>query len=179
MVAMKVTKSQKVYFGVLAVGLLALGVDRFVLTPPTAAASDDAQSLLVKPGDASTGAADAIPAIPASFTIQANPISDKLKQLNDSVPASKGELRDAFTPGTAWTGATPAASATAAVVNFPDTHHLTGVLVSGRTGQAMVDGKDVLVGQTLDGFKLIAVKPGIAVFQQGDVQVTLRIAKDQ
>jgi hypothetical protein len=116
----------------------------------------------------------------AAATIQANPIAEKLKQLNDSIPAPKGDIRDAFTPGASWAGTTAAGGFGAApTVSFADTHHLTGVLVSGRTGQAMIDGKDVLVGQTLDGFKLVAVKTGIAMFQQGDVQITLRIAKDQ
>lgn len=176
MVAMRVTQSQKVYFGLLAVGLIALGVDRFVLTPPAAAASDDTQSLLVKPADSSAGT---VPLVASPVSIQSNPIANKLKQLNDSIPAPRGEMRDAFTPGAAWAGATGGAFGNGALANFSDTHHLTGVLVSGRAGQAMVDGKDVLVGQTLDGFKLIAVKPGVAVFQQGDVQITLRIGKDQ
>jgi hypothetical protein len=180
MVAMKVTKSQKVYFGLLIVGLLALGVDRFVLTPPAAQAADNAQALLVKPVDSSTGVDNAVPML-AAANIQGNSIADKLKELNDSIPAPKGEIRDAFTPGTAWvpTAKSSVAGSNAAIENFSQTHHLAGVLVAGRTGQAMVDGKDVLVGQTLDGFKLIAVKPGIAVFQQGDVQITLRIAKDR
>lgn len=176
MVAMKVTKSQQVYFGLLAVGLIALGVDRFVLTPPAAQASDDAQSLLMKPADSAAAAGNATPA-PTAVSIQPNPIADKLKQLSASVPAPKGEMRDAFTPGNSWTGG-PAGLATGAE-NFSLNHHLTGVLVSGRSGLAMVDGKDVLVGQTLDGFKLISVKPGMALFAAGDLQVTLRIARDQ
>jgi hypothetical protein len=177
MVAMKVTKSQRVYFGLLVVGLAALGVDRFALTPPTALGADDAQSLLVKPADASAGVSDATP-LPTAVSIQSNPIADKLKQLNDSIPAPKGEIRDAFTPGAAWTG-TVAGGVSGSTATFSQTHHLTGVLVCGRSGQAMVDGKDVLVGQTLDGFKLIAVKPGMAVFAAGDLQTTLRIARDQ
>ena len=154
MVAMKITKSQKAYFGLLTVGLIALGVDRYVLTPPAAQAADDAQSLLVKQGDSVTSG-DVTAASPAAFTIKTNAIADKLKKLSDSQPAANGEIRDAFTPGAAWIAAnTPPAPPAAPppphaeVPNFSQTHHLTGVLVSGRTGQAMIDSKDVMIGQT-------------------------------
>jgi hypothetical protein len=178
--AMKITKSQKVYFGLLAAGLVALGVDRFVLSPQTAAAADNAQSLLIKPGDSVTASGNVLSSSSTVTSLKTNPVADKLKRLNDSVPAAKGDLRDAFTPGAAWVSAVGGdSSAPNGVANFSQTHHLTGVLVSGRTGQAMIDGKLILMGQTVDSYKLIAVKTGIAIFEAGDVQVTLRIAKDQ
>ena len=38
----------------------------------------------------------------------------------------------------------------------------------------MIDGKLVSVGQTVDGYKLVSVGQGVAVFQMGDNSVTLR-----
>jgi hypothetical protein len=47
-------------------------------------------------------------------------------------------------------------------------------MLSESSGAAMVDGKLIRVGQSIDGFKLVSVSKGKAVFQSGKVTATLQ-----
>ncbi len=58
---------------------------------------------------------------------------------------------------------------------FKSANRLDGVLTSGRNPIALVNGRTVRLGQTIDGFELIAVQDRIAVFQLDDVRVELHI----
>jgi hypothetical protein len=167
---MKVTKEQKIYLGLLGLGLVAFAMDRFVFTPPAAQAADTSSDLLVNksatPGLHATGAAGAKPA--AASTL--NPVAQKLGTLSESMHLSNVPVRDALTPSPNWSGITTAAADEA---SFEQKHELSGVMVSGKHPAAVVDGKLILVGQTVDGLKLISVAKGAAMFQAGESTVTL------
>jgi|SRR5581483_10432434 len=165
---MKVTKEQKVYVGVLLIGLVAFGLDRTIFTPSSAEAADSSSDLLVsKPSPGAHPAA----APKAAVQSNANPISHKLTELSESLHVSGEQTKDAFEPSLTWQGKT-AGGAVADTRGFEQTHHLNGVMV-GRFPAAMIDGKLVAVGQVLDGYKLVSVTHGAATFQSGETQVTL------
>ena len=58
---------------------------------------------------------------------------------------------------------------------FKSANRLDGVLTSGRDPIALVNGQTIRLGQTIDGFELIAVQDRIATFQLDDVRVELHI----
>lgn len=171
---MKVTKEQKVFFGLLVVGLVALGVDRFVLSPGTAEASDDSASLLVaKAPTSAAGAASPATAVKSPAVATANnPIAQKLNDLSESLHLANAPVKDSFSVPAAWNEKPGTVGATGK--SFEQSHELSGVMVSGRHPAAMIDGKLVQVGQTVDGYKLVSVMQGAAVFQSADTFVTLR-----
>jgi hypothetical protein len=162
---MKVTKEQKVYLGLLAIGLVALTLDRLVFTPSSAEAADSSSDLLVTHSEPPTA-----PAAKSTASSTSNPVAQKLALLSESMHLAAAESRDAFTPSAAWVGK-PAASTD--TKSFEQTHQLSAVIV-GRRAAAMVDGRLIAVGQTIDGYKLVSVIQGAATFQAGDVSVTLR-----
>src|SRR4051794_16837278 len=97
-----------------------------------------------------------------------NPIASKLAALSESMHLPNAPLKDAFTPGPSWYG-----SSTSDLRSFEQTHQLTGSILSGSHAAAFVDGKLLLVGQTVDGYKLMSVAKGRAVFQSSEASATL------
>ena len=170
---MKVTKQQKVYAGLLVLGLIALVLDRCVFTPSSADASDQASDLLIaKP--AQTRTESPAPAHKASATAPAgNPVALKLTQLSESMHLPGTAVKDAFCPAPTWSGGNTAGPG-AEVRSFEQSHTLIGVMLGGASAAAMVDGKLVRVGQSIDGYKLLSVSKGKAVFQSGEITATLQ-----
>jgi hypothetical protein len=170
---MKVTKQQKVYAGLLVLGLTALVLDRCVFTPASADASDQASDLLIaKPAQSRTES----PAPNRKATTTApsgNPVALKLTELSESMHLPATAVKDAFSPAATWSGS-GTTTAGGEVRNFEQTHTLIGVMVSGGSAAAMVDGKLVRVGQSIDGYKLISVSKGKAVFKSGEITATLQ-----
>ena len=165
---MKVTKEQKIFIGLLVVGLVALGVDRFMLTPSSAEASEDASTLLVAKPQAAKPTPP--PNAKSAVAATANPVAQKLLALSESLHIANTPVKDTFATPVAWTDKP---GTVAGGKRFDQAHSLSGVMVSGRHPAAMIDGKLVSVGQTIDGYKLVAVAQGTAVFQFGDTTVTL------
>ena len=170
---MKVTKQQKIFLGLLGLGLAALTLDRFVLAPASAEAADDSASLLVsKEAHPAAPAPPALQKAPTVNSTAGDPITHKLKALSDAMHLAESPARDAFVPAPAWSGGPGAPGM--ATRNFEEAHQLSGVMLSGSHPAAMVDGRMVLTGQMVDGYKLVSVTKGAAVFQSGETQVTLR-----
>jgi hypothetical protein len=167
---MKVTKKHKIYGVVLLLGLSALGADRTILTPKESSAAETPTALLIKPAEAT-----AAPLQTQSLASPLeNPVSRKLKSLGVSLKLSDAETKDAFEPPVAWTGVS--ANSNKTVESFAQAHRLSGVLVGAKGSRAMIDGKLVAVGQSLDGYKLVSVSPaGSAVFASNNQEITLRI----
>jgi hypothetical protein len=161
---MKVTKEQKVYLGLLALGLVAFVLDRTVFTPSAADASDSSDLLVAK------SPAAALAPHPATATVS-NPLGVKLLGLSESLHLSDAKPRDAFTPAQEWVGKPQTAAADNRT--FEQTHRLEAVMV-GRRPAAMIDGTLVHLGEAMDGFTLVAVSQGCATLQQGETTVALR-----
>ena len=61
---------------------------------------------------------------------------------------------------------------------FLQRHRLTAVMRQTGGGVAIIDQKTVAVGQSLDGFRLVAVKERSAVLRRGQHRVELRLPED-
>jgi hypothetical protein len=89
-------------------------------------------------------------------------------------------VRDAFCAGTSWIGApkSPAATTTsdeARAREFAAQHKLTATFVGAEDGRAIVDGRGLMVGQTLDGFTLVSVDRVSAQWTREGVEVRLTL----
>jgi hypothetical protein len=170
---MKVTKQQKVYAGLLVLGLIALVLDRCVFTPASADASDQASDLLIaKPAQSRKDSP--APTRKATTTAPAgNPVALKLTELSESMHLPGTAVKDAFCPAPAWAGEGKS-NVGGEVRSFEQTHTLIGVMFSGGSAAAMVDGTLVRVGQSIDGYKLISVSKGKAIFQSGQITAILQ-----
>src|SRR5436190_1288906 len=103
---MKVTKQQKIFAGLLALGLVALVLDRCVFTPSSAEASDQASDLLItrSPQAKTESSAPAHKATATATAPAGNPVALKLTELSDSMHLPGAAVRDAFCPAATWSG---------------------------------------------------------------------------
>jgi hypothetical protein len=167
----------------LGAALAALLVDRFVLGwlpagPGKAAASapvqvkgagDLAESVIAE------GSVDEILSSPR-FAL-ANRL-DELAQIHDW---EAQDVRDAFCPSQAWfangfLGAKPANSAEVRAREFAEKHKLTATAVSAHGRSAIINGQCIAIGQSLAGFRLVAVERNWADLTAEGVSVRLQLA---
>ncbi|HWA49613.1 MAG TPA: hypothetical protein VG742_15175 [Dongiaceae bacterium] len=182
---MKVTPQQKILAAVLVVGAIALSADRLLFlnssasADTTPAASEYALPAATPTAAVSAGArlspAPQLPAAPA-------PAASIAQRLRDAAKAAPTTGGDAFAFGECWRQAEPAAAApdnsgTLAAEQFKTTHHLTGVLTGNGRPVAMIDGRIVPVGQSIDGYRLVDVSHRSATFELGQTQVTLPMSE--
>jgi hypothetical protein len=108
-------------------------------------------------------------------------LATRLSSIARSESLHGESVRDAFRPPGAWVGASRLASPDEMAVAAREfqNRRLTAVIMrtSGR-GVAIVDQRTVAVGQSLDGFLLVAVKERSAVFRRGTQRVELRLPDD-
>jgi hypothetical protein len=90
-------------------------------------------------------------------------------------------VRDAFRPPAAWVGVAPVVTEDQVAVAAREFQgrKLTAIIMrpSGR-GLAIVAEKTVAVGQSLDGFTLIAVNERSAMFRRGSHLIELKLPDD-
>ena len=173
---MKLTTKQKVYAGIAGLGLLAVAADRLLILPHGAAADAPA------PDSYALSSAERRPAapLPVPAPLSQRPtIADRL----DAVAAARrfdlNNVRDAFVPSPAWlagpgepTG-TGLESGRLAAERFRGAHVLTAVVASGEEGYAIIDGQILFIGQVLDGFRLVAVRPRSVILESNDTRIEL------
>lgn len=176
------SRKRKVYVAVLALALVALGVDRLVLSPgrtgpkegeaatPRSARTDPAADAGVS-GDAGR-----------QTTPPAEIICERLADLAKRENLDLANVADAFRPGPKWRkGPPPRAKGpapppeTPPAEEFKKRHKLVAVMADDEGGKAVIDDVCLRVGDTLDGLKLVAVGDGSAVFAWKDVRVELRL----
>ncbi len=192
---MRLSKQHKVYGAVLGLALAALAADRFVFTSaPAAAGTAEAYAVTnrVAAFPAKTVAPKQVPAKAAASAAVADDrraISAKLDALAQVAGFSSGGSRDAFAPPEAWVKTSLFArgisdgerQAQERTHKFIADHRLTAVMDgSGRNAVAVIDGKPIRPGQTLDGFKLLSVsgRDVKATFESaGGGEVELRLSK--
>ncbi len=182
---MKLSRERKFFVVICALALVALVVDRTLLTE--AAADDgasDPSALLVPGGGASTspGAGRAVPANGrngAGGSSSAAAVSDLLAQMAERNRRQLEQTPDAFQPGAGWTApdmTQPGPPAADARVETFAKRKLASIVAGGRgKAGAMVEGRMIHIGQSLDGFTLVAVDNQSAVFEGRSVQVRLSL----
>ena len=179
---MKVTLQQKISFGVLGLAAIAFVIDRATSSPTPAAAH-----AMINPGAKVGPAARAAAAKPAASNsaisdglVSLASFSQRLQQAADAEHVDAAHANDAFVPSTQWVGArqendADAAERLAAANHFREKHKLLAVMLSGRGGIALLDGKPLRPGQSIDGFKLSELHERSAVFTSGKMQVLLNV----
>jgi hypothetical protein len=186
---MQWTKQQKIVGAVLVLAVAAFVVDRWVIGH-----EDDDGALVSAQGTAAPHRAPGPSrrtiqrqAKPAAAAVAAAPeaslgdVAALAERLRCAAEAREIDLektvRDAFRPPQAWVtaGATDEQLAAAAL----QARKLTAVArrPSGR-GVAIVQDKTVTVGQSLDGFTLIAVTEKSAMFRRGSLLVELKLTEE-
>jgi hypothetical protein len=167
---MALTKERKIYLGLLAAGIGALAVDRLTSGPATAQAEDASAYVVARPD--APAATNSIPVAPAASGGTMTPgegLAARLRELASKSNAAPGSApRDLFRAPASWA---PQAQTTQPVAkepgpaDFEKSHRLTAVLLHGRQAHAVVDGRMVAPGQSIDGYTLLSVTQDMAVFR--------------
>jgi hypothetical protein len=202
---MQLTKQQKIVGALLVLAVVAFLVDRWVIgegddgaLPAAGSARAAAASArrTTTPRSARPAAVAAAPAQPASDTAFGNAglalRLENLRMRSESAgqPLNLNAVRDAFRPPPTLVNVRKVETVDElqeAARRFVDRHKLaavvrrqsgTGVAIiedrSGVTGQSLT----VAVGQSLDGFTLVAVKDRLAILRRGTQRVELRLQDD-
>jgi hypothetical protein len=93
------------------------------------------------------------------------------------------QVRDAFSLPASWLAEVhpthgPLSEQDPATM-FAKNHQLEAVVLQNQARGALVDDHFLVIGQELDGFKLVAVDEASATFEAGKKQVVLRLASDR
>ena len=175
---MGMTPKHKVYATVLGLGLVALGVDRaFLLGPKKASARELPSERLV----ATPTALVAAVGVPVSTRTLSNPrmvISARLDAVARSRGFDLGRVPDAFVPSSAWMPVEPVAGGSGPggpiTTIIPIPFKLTAVM-AGANGSAIINGEGMVVGDVLDGYKLVAVGSRSAVLERDGHRIDLTL----
>jgi len=180
---MRLSKKRKVYVCVLAVAVLVLLVDRAFLGPaglaPQEASAGPAGASKPPTGvgeGGSTGAARTADAGPEQSVVA------RLRALAQTQPETT-DVRDAFRPSSSWLAEMRRAdraegSGADAAPRRSFDHRLVAVMVDGQGGMAIIDGRCLRVGQTMDGFTLVRLGKNSAVLQANGRKVELTLDRD-
>jgi hypothetical protein len=174
---MRLSKKQKVYLAILVLALGTMVVDRAFLSQSAGGGlkAETSTDSYLPPGELVFGATG--PPDPNSLP-PIMKITQRLEMLWSGMSLDLDEARDAFSIPTAWLAEIydqhPLRQGDA-VVRFAKSHQLRGVLVESNARFAVVDNHLLIVGQELDGFKLVAVDEDSATFAAGNKQVVLRL----
>jgi len=175
---MRWSRQQTVYSAILALALGVLVVDRAFLSRQSITAQASADSGL----------------LPSELILEATDLPDpgsqppsmklvqRLETLYPDESLGLGQARDAFCLPTAWLAEVHAQVPLLegdAVARFAKDHQLRAVLIESQTSFAVVDDHFLMLGQELDGFKLVAVDVGSATFAAGRKRVVLTLEKDR
>ena len=182
---MQLTKQQKIYAAVLGLAVAAFGFDRFVLGPGDATEEAAPAPRRTPARPVAKGAAPAPVSAQAAKAASAAATSTLAARL-EAVAASRklrlDKVGDAFRPSPAWVGTPRTGPATTelvdAVAEFQK-KKLMAVMKQGSGGIAIIDKTALSVGQSMDGFRLVAVKDRSAVLRRGTQRVELRLREDE
>jgi hypothetical protein len=173
---MQLSSRQRAMAAVLGVFGLALFADRLFILPGSGAAAPVAssESLLVSPHETVT-TTDLVLPTPESTLAQ------QLCELADDRLLDATRVPDAFLAPVGWlpVESGPIAAAhegSADAARFAARHTLTAVLVAGPRSHAVLDGEILLIGHSVEGFRLVDVRTRSAEFRSDHETVTLRLA---
>jgi hypothetical protein len=201
---MQLNKQQKIYAAVLGLAVAAFGFDRFVLGPGDDAVEEVAAAPASRrpaprrtPGrpavarDAApapavqASAAAASPAAggrPGAVSPAASTLSARLEAVAAAQKLALNNVGDAFRPSAVWVGSpkqvAPAGEMVDAATEFQK-KKLMAVMKQGAGGIAIIDKIYLSVGQSMDGFRLVAVKDRSAILRRGNQRVELRLRDDE
>ncbi len=163
---MKLTKQQTILAGVLGIAAIVLVADRLHSSSAQVAAEPADSAFEVA---AMTNETPITNDAPSRAGSRMN-VTDRLRRVQQTF-AKDAELVDAF--GT-LAGA-PGVSKSSEV--FPEQIKLTGVMFSGKTRYAVIDGRSLRVGDYIGSYRLLSVGRQTAQLQSGNDLVTLTLTE--
>lgn len=188
---MKLNRKQQIYIAILALGLIALLLDKTFLSPQEA--EGDAQQVRhIAPEVAATaqGMHDAITDIePATPTPSYSTVGMRLARFVEEGKVDPLKMRDAFQPSPAWISDfesrgsldSPSSKAEKFILKY----RLIGVYSSRGSRYAIIEGDQdndgdkenfiLAIDQDIDGFKLISVDDRLVVLQNHALTVVLEL----
>lgn len=180
---MRLSKSQKVYVCVLGLGAVALLADRVFFGAGAGAPEAAGARPMRSPHRSAKPPGESPLPLQADAPgplVREDTLADRVRAVAEANKLHLVDVRDAFCPSQALIGqlqkAGPTGSQQSKAEAFKQRHRLTGVMAGKADGYAIVDGACVLIGQELEGFKLLSVGERSAVFQSKDAsQVELKL----
>lgn len=179
---MKLGKKQATYGAVLGLAAVAFVIDRMCFSPENAGAATT-PAAVEKPAPGEAPAATPVVAASSAESVPAGWFAERLRAATSD---STQSARDVFSMPACWRPAPKAAVgpvATSAAPKpqlfgetFRHEHHLVAVMIEAGSGRAVVDGKLISVGASIDGFRLVSLSRQVARFVRGNEQVCLSIA---
>jgi len=166
---MNLTKRQKMLSAVFLVGVTGLVVDRVILRPQGGPRAASAESpVAVSPSTKAAGP-------PVENPPACAPVAERLNNLLPAKAASAEELRDPFSLPLSWSDSTAANGERTpdTITAFTRKHQLKAVVVQGEESSALVDDTHLVLGRSVDGFRLISVSHRSAVFERDSKQAVL------
>jgi hypothetical protein len=175
---MKWTKERKIYGGLLALGVVALVIDRLSGGPKEAAAQEDAAALVAPNVAGKSAPSKNARTADAAMLARADlGLAERLRAATNGHLVSDKSVVDVFRASAKWAG--DSGVGTSHVMTdaerFKAAHRLTAVMMSGHSSRAIVDGTPLRLGESLDGFKLLSVDPGRAVLGRNGARVVLAL----
>jgi hypothetical protein len=196
---MEARMQRKICGAVLTLAASAFGVDHWMIGSD-AAASDGSSAVPAAVASVSASPAAPRPAgKPApgareakereSTAASSRSLAQRLQESADAEQLDLAVVPDAFRPSRLWEPPAPPAPPTPQAAlpppvarpdpgdQFRSRHKLTAVMQSGRDGggMALINGKMVLPGQSVDGFTLVEVRKHSAVLSAGEAVAELAL----
>jgi hypothetical protein len=169
---------QKAFVGLFVLAVGALGADRLFLAEPAPASASPPPAPLAIPAVASPAPAKAILALEIDRPPESLP--QRLRRLQPPDQAGAERLRDVFSLSASWIKpeVEPVAPRIDPVEQFRRSHRVTATLLNGQRSQAMVNGRFITLGQSVDGFRLVSVTSRSATFESDQASVTLPVTAE-
>ncbi len=177
---MNVNTQRKVVAAVLALALGALVLDKTVLSPKGAAAAPPSTGQAA-PALSATGTAGPKPATRAAAPDKSENtpgrVSSRLSIALDSPKWTAEQVVGSLRPSPEWASGPAAASAPASdrAGDFKARHELKAVMSGQDRRIALIGGRPMREGETLDGYTLVSVGARSAVFESGSDRIVLSL----
>lgn len=172
---MALNKERKVLLGLLGSAGVILVADQVLLGPPQGASASQTTPAVQPPPAPAAENNDAGDSPSAAL-----PLSRESSELVETWNARLSEATteglleaDLADPFAAVEQYEPEPTGLMAPLAFQQQHKLSSVMTGGDIGVAMINGKPVRIGQTIEGYRLISVDDRSAVFRAGDQTVRL------
>lgn len=188
---MKLNRKQQVYIGILALGVIAILLDKTLFAPQEAEGGAlPVRNAAPQVTAATQGMPDVITdVVPATPTPAYSTVGMRLARFVEEGKVNPLQMRDAFLPSPAWISAFDSRgsldSPSTKAADFSLKYRLIGVYSSQGSRYAIIEGdkdndgdKDdfiLSINEEIDGFKLISVDDRLAVLQNQELKVVLKL----
>ncbi len=176
---MALNKRQRMSMGVLAIGLVALVVDRIYVLPQSAPAGQTAVA-----EDYTITATSETAAVPPPVSAPAGlRAATKLETVWSDKNLRFDEPRDLFSLPPSWPRTREPeiqiAPTVAAVTVFAAAHKLEAITMDPQGRRALIDDRLLRLGEILEGFELVAIDKESVTFERDGQPVQLELVKDR